>query len=369
MGETNDAALMVAPQQQLQQAFGREQLDLIKRTVASGTSDDEFALFVEVCKRTGLDPFSHQIYAIMRSVNERQPDGSWRKTQRMTIQTGIDGYRALAARTRSLAGIDDAIFDTEEADHPNKATVTVYRWSHGQRAAFTATARWREYVQTDKEGKPTGQWGKMPYLMLGKCAEALALRKAFPAELSGVYTNEEMMQADSGAPVVEAVATQSSHTDARQQGHTTPAPKAAPTAGETVTQRGIKLLGEQGFLALCQHMTGTTDAKKMTPQQRAAIATHIAELEAAREAGDFPPEVPAATQAKPARPATIKDLSALRRRSLALGYETQESWERLMASVCHKTNDLTTADVALLDKHLTEQEAVEAQAAEEAAVV
>ncbi len=179
--------------------FTRQQIDLIRRQIAPDASHDELALFLEVCRGTGLNPFMRQIHAVFR--NAKGADGRW--TKRMTIQTGIDGYRLLAARTGSLAGIDDAIYDDELSKHPGKATVTVFRMVAGQRAQFTATARWSEYVQTDKDGNPTSMWVKMPYLMLGKCAEALALRKAFPAELSGVYTAEEMMQADNTAPLPE----------------------------------------------------------------------------------------------------------------------------------------------------------------------
>lgn len=166
-----------------------EQVALIKRTVARDTTDDELALFLHVCRRSGLDPLARHIHAVKR----------WNaKDQRevMTIQTGIDGYRLIAARTGEHMGTEDAVFDTETEAHPHKATVTVYRLCHGQRVAFTASARWAEYVQTARSGEPNATWQKMPYLMIAKCAEANALRKAFPAELSSVYTHEEMMQAE-----------------------------------------------------------------------------------------------------------------------------------------------------------------------------
>ena len=171
------------------ETYSDEKIALIKQTVAVGATDLELQLFLYTAKRTGLDPLTRQIYAIKRW-------NSQAGKETMTIQTGIDGYRLIADRTNKLAGIADAVFDTEADAHPGKATVTVTKMIDGVKCEFTASARWSEYVQTKKDGNPTAMWVKMPYLMLGKCAEALALRKAFPADLSGVYTFEEMSQAD-----------------------------------------------------------------------------------------------------------------------------------------------------------------------------
>jgi phage recombination protein Bet len=186
----------VKTDQSITAGMSREQIDLIKATVARGASDDELKLFLYTANRTQLDPLTKQIHFIKRRVwnsNARQYD------EVGTIQTGIDGYRVVAARN-GLAGIEDAVFDAETEKHPNKASVTVYRMVDGTRVPFTASARWAEYVQANKEGEPVAMWKKMPYLMLAKVAEALALRKAFPNDLSGVYTNEEMAQAEAEEP-------------------------------------------------------------------------------------------------------------------------------------------------------------------------
>jgi phage recombination protein Bet len=159
-----------------------DQLDLIKRTVAKGATDDQLKLFLYTCRRTGLDPLTKQIYCVVRKGE-------------MAIQTAIDGYRAIADGTGLYAGNEDPIFDSEEK--PRKATVTVYKLVENQKCAFTATARWSQYYPGD--GAQGFMWQKMPHLMLGKCAEALALRKAFPRSLSGIYTHDEMEQADKPA--------------------------------------------------------------------------------------------------------------------------------------------------------------------------
>lgn len=173
----------------------RERLALILDQVPEGPNDQEIALFLYQCDRTGLDPLSRQIYLVGRyDKREKRNVGA--------VQTGIDGYRLVAERTGEYAGSDDAIFNgtlsqfehkTSDEELPVTATVTVKKvLSNGGIGEWTATAEWDAYYPGDRQGF---MWKKMPYVMLSKCAEALALRKAFPAELSGVYTAEEMAQA------------------------------------------------------------------------------------------------------------------------------------------------------------------------------
>ena len=167
----------------------REQVDLLKRTICRGASDDELALFVQVANRCKLDPFTRQIHAVKRWDSEQRQEV-------MTVQTGIDGLRVIAERTGAYAGSDEPKFDRETEPHPNRATITVYKMVGGQRVPFTASARWDEYVANKKDGTPNRFWATKPYLMLGKCAESQALRKAFPNDLSGLYADEEMERAD-----------------------------------------------------------------------------------------------------------------------------------------------------------------------------
>ena len=193
---------------ELPQGFSLEQAELIKAAIAKDATDEEFRLFLYTSQRTGLDPLTKQIHLVRKKV--KQAEGSFKTV--MTIQTGIDGYRAIADRTGQLAGIDDPVYDTEEALSPKKATVTVYKMINHQRCPFTATARWKEYYPGETHGF---MWSKMPYLMLGKCAEALALRKAFPNDLSGIYTNEEMHQADDDEKVYESSSTEEKSVDSK----------------------------------------------------------------------------------------------------------------------------------------------------------
>ena len=171
-------------------AWDKEQVELIKRTVAKGTTDDELQLFLYIAKRTGLDPFARQIYCVKR----------WDSTENrevMTPQTGIDGFRLVADRTDKYAP-GTITWETVNGK-PTSATATIKKLVDGVWHEVSATAFFEEYAQHKKDGSLTSMWLKMPKLMIGKCAEALVLRKAFPAELSGVYTHDEMMQADNDA--------------------------------------------------------------------------------------------------------------------------------------------------------------------------
>ena len=171
--------------------FNAEQVALIKQTIAKGATDAELALFLAQCQRTGLDPFSRQIYWISRG-------------GRGSTQVSIDGFRVIAERSGEMDGQEVAWCDTDgvwrdvwmETKAPAAARVLVYR--KGCSKPFPGIAKWSEYAQSSP------LWTKMASNQLAKCAEALALRKAFPHQLSGLYTPDEMEQAGPPPLVVEA---------------------------------------------------------------------------------------------------------------------------------------------------------------------
>jgi phage recombination protein Bet len=155
----------------------KSRFEVIQRTYFKGLTIDDIAIFGHVCKHVGLDPFLKQIYPVIRET--KQKDGSKKPT--MSIQTGIDGYRAIAERTEKYSPGKEPLFKYDKDGRLFSATSYVMK--------MTKDGKWHEVAATAimSEYRPSFQndfWATKPHIMLSKCAEALALRKAFPAELS-----------------------------------------------------------------------------------------------------------------------------------------------------------------------------------------
>jgi phage recombination protein Bet len=192
-----------------QTSFTNEQLAALGHMGVQNAHRGDLEVFFHQVQRTGLDPFARQIYMIQRQGKQ-------------TIQTGIDGFRLIARRAADHSGEvfgepetlwcgHDGIWHDVWLDPklpPAAAKVVVQR---GQ-GTFPAVALYTEYVGRKRDGSVNSMWASKPAIMLAKCAEALALRKAFPQDLSGLYTSDEMDQADNHQSAT-ATATQAKKTD------------------------------------------------------------------------------------------------------------------------------------------------------------
>lgn len=207
----NNVVSMQVPSPLRPRDYSPEQMALIRRTVAADTTPDEFNMFIEIAKRAGLDPFRRQLYCLVYSKNDADK-------RKVSFITGIDGFRAVAARNRDYRPDNEEpviVYDDAEKDEATnplgivKATVKAYKLApDGQWFPVVGVAHWREFAPLkeawaeNEQGKrrPTGRfeldkksnWYRMPKVMLPKCAEAQALRKGWPEDLSGIYSPEEM---------------------------------------------------------------------------------------------------------------------------------------------------------------------------------
>lgn len=178
----------------------KEEREVIRGLIAvprgeAPASDKELDAFLTQADASGLDPLKRHIYGQIR----KNKDG----TRQLVVLSSIDGFRAVAERSGVYEGQEGPLWL-----HPEKGWLDVWTgpgypvaakvgvWRSGFRSPCRAVARWDAYAQTKWQSKePTDMWGKFCDLMLAKVAEALALRKAFPNNFGGLYTAEEMDQA------------------------------------------------------------------------------------------------------------------------------------------------------------------------------
>lgn len=161
--------------------FTPDQMNLITDVVAKGATKDELALFLYRCKEMDLDPLKPgQIYFIKYGSGPG------------TIVVGIEGFRAKANKTGKLAGIKRGALRNAKGE-------LIGAWAEVYRSDWKEPAR--EEVPLSEYNTGRNQWLKMPETMIKKVAEAAALRMAFPDDLGGIYTKDEMEQAEAATKI------------------------------------------------------------------------------------------------------------------------------------------------------------------------
>lgn len=167
--------------------FTPEQRRMILDSFLSGASESEAGVLMELARVRRLNPITRQIHFVKRSQFDSQTK-SYKDI--WSAQVGIDGFRAIAERTGLYDGQDEPEFEYDEKKSLKLCKVRIYRkdWSR----PVVGVAHFAEYAQKTKDGTPTKMWAEKPHVMLAKCAEALAFRKAFPDDTSGLYAPEEM---------------------------------------------------------------------------------------------------------------------------------------------------------------------------------
>ena len=241
------------------------------------------ALFLQYCQRTGLDPFSRQIYLSERRSKD-QKTGNWiTKRQPETTVGRIPphcGAHVAVCRPRGAVLLwrrwcgRDVWLDSKP---PMAAKVGVLR--HDFKQPLYAVAHYSEYVQTTGEGRANSMWSKMPSGQLGKCAESLALRRAFPRELSGLYSREEMGQADNPEPAGSKQAAQEvaqrkiAELSAPQVANFDPNSGTAPISARIIEE--VQASKEREAEQFLESIASEPQIKEVAPRQRSATVKRI----------------------------------------------------------------------------------------------
>lgn len=186
---------------------------VLQNSMYPGARIESIKMVLAWCRATGRDPMKKPIHIVPMEVHDKATN---RKAWRDVLMPGVGSYRSDAAATGQYAGIDEPEFgpmivkDIDnccEMEFPEWCRVTVKRMIGGQICCFTAREYWMENYASGTGGKGVNyMWRKRPMGQLAKCAEAQALRKAFPDETGNTNTQEEMEGKGFDGPVIEGQA-------------------------------------------------------------------------------------------------------------------------------------------------------------------
>lgn len=252
--------------------FTEEQERIILETCCGGASKSEANALLSIAEARGLNPILGECYFVKRWDNQTN-------SNKWAVQASIDSFRIKAEQTGLYAGQDEPEYEYDAHGAVTLARVKVWRKDWPRPAV--GVARWSEYVQTTKNGDPTKFWRQMPHNQLAKCAEALALRKAFPAVLSKLYTQEEMAQADNPEPQM---------TGRAAPAQLSPAPKLV-TLDEAVFQ---KLCDQVDAAENAAALNKAASASAKAQKAGAITAAQLEKIKTAvlRKRSDYPKDAP-----------------------------------------------------------------------------
>lgn len=179
-------------------------LNVLRDSLYPGSSDESLRMVIDYCKARKLDPLKKPVHLVPMSVKSGRKDSSGKDIYefRETVMPGIGLYRIEAERSGTYAGMSEPEFGEDinetlgsvKITYPKFCKITVKKLLNGVIVEFTAKEYWKENYATKSrnDASPNAMWEKRPYGQLAKCAEAQALRKAFPDVLGQEYTKEEM---------------------------------------------------------------------------------------------------------------------------------------------------------------------------------
>lgn len=225
--------------------FTEEQEQIILDTCCNGATKEEARALMVIAAARGLNPILQECYFVKRYDRAA-------KKEKWSVQAAIDSLRIKAEQTGIYAGQDEPEYEYDNQGFVTLARVRVWRKDWPRPAV--GVARWDEYVQTTREGDPTHFWKQMPHNQLAKCAEALALRKAFPTVLSKIYTVDEMGQAENVLPYT---------------------PERARPQISTVQPKALSAPKENGWFAkLCEQLDAAETLVRVNAMASAVAKAH-----------------------------------------------------------------------------------------------
>jgi len=171
----------------------------LKNSLYTGARDESILMVLDYCKAGNVDPLQKPVHIVPISVKNTQ---TGKYEFKDTIMAGIGLYRIQAARSNQYAGVSEPEYGALitanlggiNFTYPEWCKVTVRKIVHGSIVEFSAKEYWIENYATSGRDSlaPNTMWKKRPYGQIAKCAEAQALRKAFPEIVSQQTTAEEM---------------------------------------------------------------------------------------------------------------------------------------------------------------------------------